>query len=329
MVCRVDGGLRQGKPCGLIMTHVIDSHTEGEPTRFIVSGGPDLGSGPLSERRAIFRDQHDHFRRFSMLEPRGSDALVGALMVPPVDETCAAGLIFFNNVGYLGMCGHATIGSAVTLHHMGRIGLGRHRFETPVGTVSVDLLDANTVRIENVPSYRHLTGITVDVPGIGPVTGDVAWGGNWFFLTEYCPCPLTLSNIAALTRDAQAISDALASQGITGKDGAPVDHIEMFGPPEHAGSQSRNFVLCPGGAYDRSPCGTGTSAKLACLAASGKLAPDTDYVQESVIGSRFTARYRLDTEGRVIPSITGRAFVTLEAKLIRDANDPFADGIVG
>jgi 4-hydroxyproline epimerase len=309
------------------MMHVFDSHTEGEPTRFIVEGGPDLGTGPLVERRERFRTEFDVFRRFAVNEPRGTDALVGALMTPPVDPTCAAGLIFFNNVGYLGMCGHATIGSAVTLHHMGRLPLGTHRFETPVGIVTVDLLDAHTARIENVPSYRHLAGVTVDVPGIGPVTGDVAWGGNWFFLTEFCPLPLTPAHVGGLTRAAQAISDALAASGITGPDGEAVDHIEMFGAPHESTAHSRNFVLCPGGAYDRSPCGTGTSAKLACLAAAGKLAPDVDWVQESVVDSRFTARYRLDAAGHVLPSITGRAYVTAECHLLRDPNDPFADGI--
>ncbi|MBI3503537.1 MAG: proline racemase family protein [Proteobacteria bacterium] len=308
---------------------VIDSHTEGEPTRLIVEGGPALGSGPLSERRARFAREFDSFRSFAVNEPRGYDALVGALLCEPVDGSCAAGLIFFNNVGYLGMCGHGTIGAAVTLAHMGRIGPGTQRFETPVGTVSVELRGRNEVTIENVASYRHRAGVAVDVEGLGRVEGDVAWGGNWFFLARSTPFPLVMARIPALTRAAEAVSHALAKNGITGDDGAPVDHIEFFGPAAAPGGHSRNFVLCPGGAYDRSPCGTGTSAKIACLAASGKLAPGAEWVQESIVGSSFRARYRLDAAGAVIPSITGRAYVVGEANLLRDPGDPFADGLRG
>ena len=306
---------------------VIDSHTEGEPTRVIISGGPELGTGPLSERLQRFQHDYDHVRSFAVNEPRGYDALVGALLCEPQDRSCATGVIYFNNGGYLGMCGHGTIGVAVTLHNMGRIGLGTHRFETPVGIVSVDLLSANEVQIENVASYRTHKNITVSVKGHGPITGDVAYGGNWFFLAQNTPYPLEIKNINALTQAAQAVSDALAEQGITGTNGEPVDHIEFFGPPVAADAHSRNYVLCSGGAYDRSPCGTGTSAKLACLAADGKLPPNQDWVQESVIGSRFIARYRLDEHGAVIVSIRGRAYIVAEAHLHRDPHDPFADGL--
>jgi 4-hydroxyproline epimerase len=306
---------------------VIDSHTEGEPTRLIVEGGPPLGGGPLAERRKRFAEQFDNYRSFTVNEPRGYDALVGALLCEPEDKSCAAGVIFFNNVGYIGMCGHGTIGLAVTLAHMGRIGPGTHRIETPVGIVSADLKSRNEVTIENVASYRFSDAVTVDVPGTGRLTGDVAWGGNWFFCVHEVPFALTMANIAELTRKAETVKDALTRQGITGKDGAPVDHIEFRGPPSLKGAHSRNFVLCPGGAYDRSPCGTGTSATIACLAASGKLAPGEAWVQESIVGSSFTARYRRDASGAVIPSITGRAYVTGEATLHRDPNDPFGDGL--
>jgi 4-hydroxyproline epimerase len=305
---------------------VIDSHTEGEPTRLIVSGGPDLGSGSLAERRVIFARDFDAVRSFAVNEPRGYDALVGGLLCEPVDPSCAAGVIFFNNVGMLGMCGHGTIGLAVTLAHLGRIGPGKHKVETPVGVVTFELLSRNEVRITNIPSYRYRKAASLDVPSMGRVTGDVAWGGNWFFLTEDRPCDLTIENIPKLTSAAQAIQDALNAQGIGG-DGAPVDHIEIFGPPGTPGGNSRSFVLCPGGAYDRSPCGTGTSAKLACLAADGKLQPGEIWVQESVIGSRFEASYSMLEDGRIKPSITGRAYITSEATLIRDAADPFGDGI--
>ena len=305
---------------------VIDSHTEGEPTRMIIAGGPDLGSGAMAERREIFRRDFDHVRSFAVDEPRGHEAMVGALLCAPVDKAHAAGLIFFNNVGFLGMCGHATIGAAVTLHHMGRIGLGRHSFETPVGVVSVHLLSRHAVEIENVASDRHLEKVTVAVEGMGQVTGDVAWGGNWFFLTEQAPCALTMANIPELTRKAEAIKRALAQAGITGRDGAEIDHIEIFARPENPSAHSRNFVLCPGSAYDRSPCGTGTSAKLACLAAAGKLQPGEDWVQESIVGSRFAARYRRDDKGRVTPTIPGHAFVVSEATFHADPDDPFLNG---
>ncbi|GAB4151266.1 MAG: 4-hydroxyproline epimerase [Planctomycetaceae bacterium] len=307
---------------------IVDSHTEGEPTRVIVEGGPDLGSGSLVERREIFADQFDEFRRMAILEPRGYEAIVGALLCEPTDTSCAAGVIFFNNRAYLGMCGHGTIGVAVTLAHLGRIEpTGVHRLETPVGIVSVEFSGPNEVTIENVPSYRFRENVTVDVQGLGKVTGDIAWGGNWFFLAENSPFPLTTDSLPELTDAAKRLHAALKDQQITGEDGGEIDHIEFFGPPVSVDAHSRNFVLCPGGEYDRSPCGTGTSAKLACLAASGKLAEGDSWVQESIIGSRFTGRYHRDESGRVIPKITGRAYICSEATLISQPGDPFARGI--
>lgn len=305
---------------------VIDSHTEGEPTRLVVAGGPDLGTGPLAERRRIFAETFDHVRRFTLNEPRGFDAVVGALLVKPVDPSAAAGLIFYNNAGYLGMCGHGTIGAVVTLAHMGLIGPGTHRIETPVGTVSATLSGRNTVTIDNVPASVHLSDVCVDVPGLGPVVGDVAWGGNWFFLTENAPCPLDFAAIPQLTAAAKAVKDALVAAGITGAGGGEIDHIEFFQKGAD-GADSRNFVLCPGDAYDRSPCGTGTSAKLACLAAHGSLKPGQPWVQESIVGSRFTGVYSLGATGEILPRITGRAFVTAEATLLLDADDPFPHGL--
>ena len=305
---------------------VIDSHTEGEPTRLIVEGGPALGRETLLERRRIFAESFDPIRRFCLNEPRGFEAMVGALLCEPSDPTCAAGLIFFNNSGYLGMCGHAAIGAVVSLAHLGRIGPGRHRIETPVGVVTTRLEGRNTVTIDNVPAYVHRSDVKVAVEGLGSVTGDVAWGGNWFFLTENAPCALTLGNVAALTAAAKSVKAALVAADVTGADGAEVDHIEFFGPGTD-GANSRNFVLCPGDAYDRSPCGTGTSAKLACLAAHHQLEPGESWVQESIIGSRFDATYALGDGGRILPRITGRAWITAETTLILDAGDPFPHGI--
>jgi 4-hydroxyproline epimerase len=307
---------------------VIDSHTGGEPTRVVLEGGPDLGRGPLAERLRRFRDEHDRYRSAIVNEPRGSDVLVGALLVPPEDPGCAAGVLFFNNVGYLGMCGHGTIGLVVTLRHLGRMAAGRHRIETPVGVVTAELHDDGRVSVENVPSYRLARAIAVDVPGHGRVTGDIAWGGNWFFLVEDHGLTVEPGRIEALTDLAWRVKSALAAAGVTGAGGAEIDHIELFAPSP-AGHDSRSFVLCPGRAYDRSPCGTGTSAKLACLAADGKLAPGAVWRQESIIGSVFEGRIRRDpaATGRVVPEITGTAHVTGETTLLLDERDSFCWGI--
>jgi 4-hydroxyproline epimerase len=305
---------------------VIDSHTEGEPTRVVVEGGPDLGNGDLAERLVRFRTEFDHFRSGIVCEPRGSDVVVGALLCEPVNPDCAAGVIFFNDVGYLGMCGHGTIGVVTTLAHMGRIAAGKHSIETPVGCVDVELQGDGQVSITNVPSYRYLAGVALEVPGVGPVVGDVAWGGNWFFLTGGERWNLRLQNRAELIQVTHAIRAALWEQGITGVDSSMIDHIELFGAPLHGENSSRNFVLCPGASFDRSPCGTGTSAKLACLYAEGKLAAGALWRQEGILGTHFTGSVQ-PQEGHVIPTITGRAWITAESTLRFDASDPFAAGI--
>jgi 4-hydroxyproline epimerase len=305
---------------------VIDSHTGGEPTRLVVSGGPELGKGSLSERLARFRQNHDAFRSAVVNEPRGSDVMVGGLLCEPVDPNCVAGVIFFNNVGFLGMCGHGTIGLIATLSHMGRIRCGEQRIETPVGTVTSILHEDGTVTVNNVPSYRTATRVPVDVPGTGMVHGDIAWGGNWFFLIEDHNQDLALSNVEALTNFTWAVRRALVSNGITGADGHEIDHIELFGPSLVPGVDSKNFVLCPGKAYDRSPCGTGTSAKLACLYADGKLREGEIWKQESIVGSIFEGSVQI-RGGQVHPSIKGMAFVNAESELILDKHDPFCAGI--
>jgi 4-hydroxyproline epimerase len=309
--------------------HVVDSHTAGEPTRVVVSGGPGLGSGPLAERLRRLAEDHDDFRSAVVNEPRGSDVLVGALLVDPLDPASAAGVIFFNNVGYLGMCGHGTIGVIATLAHLGRVGPGMHRIETPVGAVRAELHADGRVTVENVASYRYLKGVKVEVYGFGTVTGDVAWGGNWFFLTENAPAPLTFENRAALTTFATAVKTSLSANGITGDNDGEIDHIELFSASPEPGVDSRNFVLCPGNAYDRSPCGTGTSAKLACLAADGKLRPGELWRQEGILGTVFEGSYRIEegAERRVIPSVTGSAWITAESRLLLWEDDPFRMGI--
>ena len=305
---------------------VIDTHTGGEPTRVVIAGGPELGRGSMADRLVRFRERHDSFRSAVVNEPRGSDVMVGALVLEPVDPAAAAGVIYFNNVGYLGMCGHGTIGVAVALGYLGRIGPGTHRLETPVGTVTIALDGPNAASVENVESYRVAKDIEIDVPGLRSYAGDIAWGGNWFFLVHGHGERLEAANIDRLTDVAWRIRQALDAGGIRGGDGGEIDHIELFGPPGRPDADGKNFVLCPGRAYDRSPCGTGTSAKLACLVADGKLAEGQVWRQESIIGSLFEGSARIVGD-RIRPRIRGTAYVNAESTLIVDPADPFAMGI--
>ena len=303
---------------------IIDSHTGGEPTRLVIGGFPDLGTGSMAERRALLAQLHDAWRAATVLEPRGNDVIVGALLCEPVDKANAAGVVFFNNTGYLGMCGHGTIGLVASLAHMGRIKPGIHGIETPVGTVTTTLHEDGSVSVRNVPAFRLHHRLAVDVPGYGTVTGDVAWGGNWFFLVTEHTQRVASDNLQALTRFTTAIQQALEAQGHRGSDGGVIDHVEVFSDDEQA--DSRNFVLCPGGAYDRSPCGTGTSAKLACLAADGKLQPGQVWRQASIIGSVFEASYEREGD-KIVPTLRGRAHMSAEATLLIEADDPFGWGI--
>ena len=316
-------------PARTEVIRVIDSHTAGEPTRLVIEGGPDLGEGPLEERLRRLRGQFDHYRRAIVNEPRGCDTVVGALLCRPHRPDCQAGVIFFNNVGYLGMCGHGTIGLVASLAAAGRCQPGPIRIDTPVGPVDARLYEDGRVDVINVRSFRKTRQAGIALPGAGPgaeeIRGDVAWGGNWFFLAQPPALAIALGNLESLTSLATRLRRAVNAQGFP-----EVDHVEFFGPPSRADASSRNFVLCPGGAYDRSPCGTGTSAKLACLAADGKLEEGAPWVQESLIGSTFTARYRWHdrAKGEIVPTITGTAHVTAESALRLDPEDPFCWGIV-
>jgi 4-hydroxyproline epimerase len=309
---------------------IVDSHTGGEPTRLVISGGPQLAGRGAAEMLRDFQAHHDAFRSAVVHEPRGSDVLVGGLLVEPADPTCAAGVIFFNNVGCLGMCGHGTIGLLATLAHLGRITTGTHRIETPVGTITARLHEDGSVSVRNVPSYRLHKSVSLALPGGQTVTGDIAWGGNWFFLCEDHKQALEFAHVESLTDFSWEIRQALTAQGITGQGGAEIDHIELFGRPQRPDADSRSFVLCPGKAYDRSPCGTGTSAKLACLYADGKLKPGAVWRQESIIGSLFSGMI-VDVleDGSIIPEIRGSAWVNSEATLLLDPRDPYCWGIMG
>jgi 4-hydroxyproline epimerase len=305
---------------------VIDSHTAGEPTRCVLAGGPHLGTGPIADRLEKLRAHHDLYRRAILCEPRGSEVLVGALLLEPVDPTAAAAVIFFNNAGYLGMCGHGMIGVAATLSYLGRIAPGKHLIETPVGEVTIALDEKNEVTVSNVEAYRYRQHVPVELPGYGVIHGDVAWGGNWFFLIEEHPFTLSLEHEEQLTAFTWQVRHALAASGITGANEAEIDHIELFTAAHNPANQSRNFVLCPGKAFDRSPCGTGTSAKMACLYADGKLKPGQMWRQEGILDSVLTGHIELDVD-RILPFITGSAFVTSAASLIFQADDPFRNGI--
>ncbi len=303
---------------------VVDSHTGGEPTRLVLEGGPDLGDGPLAERVKRFRDHFDAYRSAIVNEPRGSDPLVGALLVKPHSDGCKFGVIFFNNVGYLGMCGHGTIGLIASLRDAGELAPGLVKVDTPVGPVEASLSQDGRITVSNVVSRRTAHRVMADVPGVGRVTGDVAYGGNWFFLVSEHGQMIDLEHVEALTDYTTRVRAAINAQGHP-----EVDHVELFAPSAKRGVHSRNFVLCPGKAYDRSPCGTGTSAKLACLAADGKLLEGDEWVQESLIGSTFVGRFRWHDrrQGEIVPSITGTAHVTGEAVLRLDPSDPFCWGI--
>jgi len=306
--------------------HVVDSHTGGEPTRVIVAGGPSLPTGSVSQKLNYLRQNFEYFRTSTINEPRGSDIIVGALLCEPESPASAAGVIYFNNVGYLGMCVHGTIGLVVTLAYLGKIQTGTHQIESPVGTVTATLHENGEVTVANVASYRTKANVSVNVPGYGKIHGDVAWGGNWFFLVDHSPIELLAENVNDLTNFTWEIRRALERNKITGPEGQEIDHVELFAESKIPNIDSKNFVLCPGKAYDRSPCGTGTSAKLACLYADGKLTLGQVWRQESIVGSIFEGSVRIE-DGKILPSVKGSAFITSEADLILDVADPFRHGL--
>ncbi|SMX36826.1 4-hydroxyproline epimerase [Octadecabacter ascidiaceicola] len=308
--------------------HVIDSHTGGMPTRVILDGGPDLGSGSLAKRTLRLAKDHEAFYKSVLLEPRGQPGMVGALLVEPVDPSCVIGVIYFDAEAVLGMCGHGTIGLAVTLAEEGRIEVGTHRIETPAGIVTVELHDTNTVSVTNIESRRVAADVSVEVEGYGRVTGDLAYGGNWFFIADAEPIEVSTANIQRLKDLSIAIRKTCNERGIGGPQGQPVDHVILSGPSPNSDCLRRNFVLCPDGEYDRSPCGTGSSAFAACLAARGQLDPGQQITLKSVIGSAYRLSYQRGSEGGIIPTLTGEAHIMAKSTLIFATDDPFRAGIV-
>lgn len=302
---------------------MIDSHTGGEPTRVVIEGLPDLGGGAIADRLERLKSDYDRYRTAVIIEPRSSPVAVGAYLLE--SDVADYGVIFFNNASYLGMCGHGTIGLVTTLAHLGRIKTGIVTLETPVGIVRAQLLEDGRVSFDNVPSYRRVKDVHLDLGAMGEITGDISFGGNWFFISSQHGQKVDPSEFRSLDDFTAIIKSKLRSEGITEPDGEEIDHIELVGPSTRA--DARNYVRCPGGEYDRSPCGTGTSAKLACLYADGKLRDGEVYRVESIIGSIFEGSIRKEGEN-LIPTITGRAFVNGETTVIIDPEDPFAWGIL-
>lgn len=315
----------------------VDSHTEGEPTRTLVDGLPGLAGTPCEVRAAIDGTWAPVVRAI-MHEPRGYAWLVGAVVLPPTAPGASFGVVFFNNIGTLGMCGHGTIGVVRTLSALGRLAAGEHLIETPVGSVVAHMHADGRVSVRNVPSRVTHRRVAVEVPGHGVVHGAIAWGGNWFFICHDHGQAIAADRVQELTAFCVRVRAACDAAGLRGDDGSPIDHVELSidahdaaGHPSHPlgdsgqhvgpGADARTFVLCPGAEWDRSPCGTGTSARVACLVADGRLAPGATWVQESVLGTRFEATYDM-VGGEIVPTITGSAHVTFDGWIVIDPADP-------
>jgi 4-hydroxyproline epimerase len=308
----------------LRMMRVIDSHTAAQPTRVIVDGAPDLGTGSLAERRDRFRSHFDRFRTAVVGEPRGSDTLVGAILCKASDPSCAEGVILFDSAGYLDMSVHGMMGLAVTLDYIGRMGIGEERIETPAGAVTIGLHQNGDVTVRNVPSYRFQKDVSVTVDGTTFV-GDVAWGGSWTFLVSDFREELSVVRADRLTEVARSIRRALARNRITGSGDEEITDIALFGPAQRRDANSRNFVLRSGKTYRRSPSGTATSAKLACLHEDGKLAEGQTWRQESIIGTVFEGTVKV-IDGKTYPTIRSQAHLIAESVLIVDERDPYCWG---
>jgi 4-hydroxyproline epimerase len=309
---------------------VVDSHTIGEPTRLVLDdafvAGLDLGTGSVFSRREVFRSRYDDVRRALVTDPRGVEAMVGVILVPPADPTCDLGAFYFNRVGYLDMCGHATIGLAVSLGHTGRITPGPFRMETPAGVVGVEWHGGSDASFQSVTPRRIHRGLSIRCPDGSIVTGDVATSGLWFFICRDHGLPVVPEAIPQLLERSWAIRRSLGAAGVTGDTGEVIDHIVLMGPPLDPANSARNFVLCPDGAFDRSPCGTATSALVGCLHEDVQLAEGAVWRQESILGGLYEASVRTQA-GVLVPTVRGRAWITAEATLQFSADDPYRAGL--
>jgi 4-hydroxyproline epimerase len=309
---------------------VIDSHTIGEPTRLVLDDaflhGLDLGTGSVRSRRDVFRSRYDHLRRALVADPRGVEAMVGVILVPPSDPTCDFGALYCNRVGYLDMCGHATIGLAVSLGHIGRIKPGAFRLETPAGIVGVEWHGGSEASIQSVSPRRIHRMLSIACRDGTTVNGDVATSGLWFFICRDHGIPVVPDAIPRLLEKAWMIRRSLEAAGITGDAGEPIDHIVLMGQALDPANSARNFVLCPDGAFDRSPCGTATSALVGCLYEDGHLDEGAAWRQESILGGLYESSIRRQG-GVLIPTVRGRAWITAEATLHFAEDDPYRTGL--
>jgi proline racemase len=328
------------------VVQAVDSHTAGEPTRIVTGGVPPVRGATMADKRAALQRDHDHLRRALVLEPRGHDAIVLAYLLPPCDPAADLGVVFANDAGYLGMCGHGAIGVATVAVALGMVPavepVTEVRLDTPAGTVrcrvAVTAGRPTSVTITNVPSFLFRQRAVVDVHGFGKVAADIAYGGNWFAFVEAEQLGLAVGKVhlPVLMQAATAVREALVRDGVRGVhpdrgESELVDHVKLFVPLDGDEPGARALTLCPGAAYDRSPCGTGTSAKLAVLHAKGELEVGQWFRSESVLGTSFRARIASTTAvGRftaVVPEVEGSAYVTALTQFVIDPNDPCRHGI--
>ncbi|AJF67789.1 proline racemase family protein [Streptomyces vietnamensis] len=326
--------------------HAVDSHTEGMPTRVITGGFGIIPGATMAERRLHFAEHLDHVRTLLMYEPRGHAAMSGAILQPPTRPDADYGVLYIEVSGLLPMCGHGTIGVATVLVETGMVPVVEPvttvRLDTPAGLVSVDVRvedgRARSVTLTNVPAFSVGLDLKVDVPGYGTVTYDLAYGGNFYAFVDLdaLGLPFDRAHKQELLAAGLAVMDAVNA----GPDRpvhpenpafAGVKHVYLTAPGSDA-TRSRHAMAIHPGWFDRSPCGTGTSARMAQLHARGLLAPGTDFVNESFIGTEFTGRIVDETTvgglPAVVPTVTGRAWITGTAQYFLDPDDPFPAGFL-
>ena len=324
----------------------VDSHTAGEPTRIVTGGLPPLAGASMAEKRTILQRDHDGLRRALVLEPRGHDAIVLAYLLPPCTPGAHLGVVFANDAGYLGMCGHGAIGVATVAVAMGMVAavepVTEVVLDTPAGVVPCRVAVAGgkvkSVTITNVPSFLFAQRVVVPVHGFGKVAADIAYGDNWFAFVEADQLGLMVekTHLPVLMQAATAVREALVREGVRGRHPERsgdeiVDHVKLFAPLAGDEPGARALTLCPGAAYDRSPCGTGTSAKLAVLHAKGELEIGAWFRSQSVLATEFRARVvretRVGPHPAIVPEVTGSAWITGFPTFVLDPEDPCRFGI--
>lgn len=323
----------------------IDAHTCGNPVRLVAGGGPQLDGATMMERRAHFLAEYDWIRTGLMFEPRGHDAMSGSILYPPTRPDCDVAILFIETSGCLPMCGHGTIGTVTVMIEHGLVRPkvpGLLKLDTPAGLVEARYEmqgdKVTHVRIRNVASYLHATDLSVEVPGLGELRFDVAYGGNFYAIVEPQPTFRDMEDLS--TGDIQRLSPLIRrlvneKYEIVHRDNPAIkglSHVQWTGKPRHPQAHARNAVFYGDRGIDRSPCGTGTSARMAQLAARGDLKEGQDFVHESIIGSLFHGRVEaLTTVGGapgIIPSIQGEAWVTGLNTIFLYDEEPYTKGFL-